>query len=89
MIDKKDYNAFSIDDRRGSIKCKVCGVKYIATEFWSIWEVDEFIESIVGLPLKKIDNIVDHGKRLGCGSFGTVVQRQAMTLLRSAIAGHL
>ena len=26
---------------------------------------------------------------IGCGSFGTVAQRQAMTSFRSAIAGHL
>jgi hypothetical protein len=34
------------------------------------------------------EQLIDY-YRLGCGSFGTVVQRQAMTLLRSAIAGHL
>jgi hypothetical protein len=28
-------------------------------------------------------------KTEGCGSFGTVAQRQAMTSFRSAIAGHL
>jgi hypothetical protein len=39
--------------------------------------------------LSEISTLAMQRNWLGCGSFGTVAQRQAMTSFRSAIAGHL
>jgi len=75
MLDKEDYNTFFIDKRSGSIKCKVCGLKYIAKELPPIWKIDECIEYIVGLPLKNIDNIVEHGKGLAMISRKLQIQK--------------
>jgi hypothetical protein len=52
------------DKRNEFIKCKVCGVKYIGTEYYTLDRVNDFIDHCIGLPLKDINNIVEHGTQL-------------------------
>src|SRR5438874_12475407 len=55
LDDKTDYNGFLIERSQNFLKCKVCGVKYIGTEHYSVDRTHEFIEieSEISLPLDR------------------------------------
>src|SRR5207237_2784619 len=83
MTDKKDYNAFLLDEKYKFVKCKVCGVKYIGDVGYPAIHVNKFIENIIGLPLQKVDNIVEHGKRLALISRKMQKQKEKYSPLRA------
>jgi hypothetical protein len=87
VTEKLDYNTFLIDERHKFLKCKICGVKYIGTEYYSVNRVNEFIDLCIDLPLKNIDNIVDHAKRLALIPRKMQIQKEKFSPLRALLIG--
>jgi hypothetical protein len=51
-------------DKELCYKCKTCGVIYTGTKDYPLNCIDDFIDDMIDLPLKNIDDIVEHGRRL-------------------------
>jgi hypothetical protein len=85
LNDGNDFNEVIIDEKYKFIKCKICGVNYTARNIERLYYLNDFIDVEIGLPLKYIDNIVEHGKRLALISSELRTQKERYPPLRALL----